>query len=329
MIDRVVRRRQRAMTTGIQRLELKIRVNLLAGLNRGENPLISISLELSAIEIDAVLRVDPLAMIFHQPVDAVKIAAFLIGGQRQNQIAIGLVILFLHANEVGDEDRVSLLHIVGAAPVEVAILLNKFKGIGRPVLTPCFDDVKMANEQDRLVLPSPVNARDEVLLPIIRSIDDDVVAGKSRIAKPSSRRLGRSRNVADGIGRINLNELLKNLPRQWIRRFALRMNVAAGEQSRNSCNTNVKDGFHLGSNDVSRQPIANETTPTHRYSRSAARAEQTSARPERDACIPRRTTAEKTITAGRTPDRKTAIATHRETRAQPASASSYSSATEN
>src|SRR5580704_901273 len=317
------------MTAGIQRFDLKIRVNLLAGLNRGENPLSAISLELSAIEIDAVLRVDPLAMIFHQPVDAVKIAAFFIGRQRQNQIAIGLVILSLHANEVGDQDRVAFLHIVGAAPEEVAILLDKFKRIGGPVLTPRLDDVEMPNKENRLALPCAVNARDEVLLPIIRSIDDDVVAGKSRIAKPSSHLLGRSRNVAGGICRINLNELLKNLPRQRIRRFALRMNVAAGEQSRSSCNTNVEDGFHLGSNEVSRQPTANETTPTHRYSQSAARAEQTSARPERDACIPRRTTAEKTVTAGRTPDRKIAISAHRETRAQPASPSSYSFATEN
>src|SRR5579872_5570701 len=168
------------MTAGIQRLELKIRVNLLTGLNRGKNPLIAISLELSTIEIDAVLRVDPLAMIFHQPIDAVKVSAFFIGRQRQNQIAIGLVILFLHANEVGDEDRVSLLHIVGAAPVEVAILLNKFKGIGRPVLAPRFDDVKMANEQDRLVLPSPMNARDKILFSIVWPINDDVVGGKSR-----------------------------------------------------------------------------------------------------------------------------------------------------
>ena len=140
-----------------------------------QHALVAVSFEFAAVEIDAVFGVDPIAMIFHEPIDAVEIAAFFIGGEREDQIAVGLVVLFLHANEVGDEDGVAFLHVVGAAPVEVAVFFDELKGIGGPVFAARLDDVEMADEEDWFALAGAVDARDEIFLAVVGAGDDDVI----------------------------------------------------------------------------------------------------------------------------------------------------------
>ncbi len=173
-------------------------------------------LEFAAVEIDAVFGVDPIAVIFHKPIDAVEIAAFFVGGQREDQVAIGLVVFFLHANEVGDEDRVAFLHVVGAAPVEVAVFLNELERIGGPVFAARFDDVEMADEEDRFALTGAVDARDEIFLAVVGAGDDDVIASEAGIAQARGHRFGGGGYVADGVGRVDFDELLKDFARQRI-----------------------------------------------------------------------------------------------------------------
>ena len=43
----------------------------------------------AAIVVEHVLRVDQVAMVLQQPIHAVRIAAFLVGGQRHDEVAIG------------------------------------------------------------------------------------------------------------------------------------------------------------------------------------------------------------------------------------------------
>jgi len=59
------------MPAGIERFELKIDVNFFAGLNSREQPLVLVLFEFAGVEIDAVLRIDPVAMSPEQPVHAV------------------------------------------------------------------------------------------------------------------------------------------------------------------------------------------------------------------------------------------------------------------
>ena len=221
------------MAAGIERFELKVGVDLFAGLNRGQHALVAVSLEFAAVEIDAVFGVDPVAMIFHQPIDAVEIAAFFVGGEREDQVAIGLVVLFLHANEVGDEDGVAFLHVVGAAAVEVAVFFNELKRIGGPVFAARFDDVEMADEEDRLALTGAVDAGDEIFLAVVGAGDDDVVAGEAGVAQASGHGFGGGGDVADGVGRVDFDELLKDFARERIRRGGLGTDASACNQHEN------------------------------------------------------------------------------------------------
>ena len=89
----------------------------------------------AAAFVQAELGVDELAVILDQPLDAVVVAALLIGGQRENDVALGHEVLLLHAQQVGDEDRGHRLVVGGAAAVEVAVLFDELERIeiGRPV----------------------------------------------------------------------------------------------------------------------------------------------------------------------------------------------------
>src|ERR1700732_5289788 len=106
MIDRMASRGHRAVPAGVPRLELKVGINFFAGLNRREQALVLLLLALAAIEVDAVFGVDPIAMLLQQPVDAVIIPPFLVGSQREDQIAIGSETFLFQPDEVRNQDGV-------------------------------------------------------------------------------------------------------------------------------------------------------------------------------------------------------------------------------
>src|SRR5580693_1259883 len=99
-------------------------------------------------------------MVLDQPGDAVECAALFIGGERQDQVAIGLVMLLLQAKKGRDQKRVAILDVSCAAAVKVAVLLDELERVDRPVLAARFDDVQMAYEQQRFLRARAVNARD-------------------------------------------------------------------------------------------------------------------------------------------------------------------------
>src|ERR1035437_6622395 len=71
--------------------------------------------------VDAELRVDEVAVLFDEPIGAVGGAAFLIGGEGEDEIARGLEVFALHTQEGGDEGGVVALHVGSSASVEVAV----------------------------------------------------------------------------------------------------------------------------------------------------------------------------------------------------------------
>ena len=78
MINGVVRRGDGAVAAGIQRFELKVDVNFFAGLNRRKNRPSVFLFKFAAVKVDAILRVDPVAMLLQQPIHAIRRAALLV-----------------------------------------------------------------------------------------------------------------------------------------------------------------------------------------------------------------------------------------------------------
>src|SRR5207247_6714262 len=154
--------------------------------------------------------------LVQQPVNAVERATFLIGGQRKNQVAVGQIAFFFQADEIGNENGVAVLHVLGSAAVKVAVFLDEFEGIGGPVLAVRFDDVQVPDEQDGLAISSSAQTDNEILLPLVGSRDMDVLLSETRFEQTASQRFGSGRPIADGARRIDLNELLENIARQLL-----------------------------------------------------------------------------------------------------------------
>src|SRR5713226_8996575 len=216
MIDGVVRAGDRTVATSVQRFKLKIHIDLFAGLNSGEQTLVFILLKFAAVQVDAVFRVYPVAMFPEQPVHAVEGAALLVGGQRENEVAIRQISFFFQADEIGDQDGVAFLHIFRAAAVEVAVFLDEFEGIGGPVRPERFDDVQVPDKQDGLAFSGSAKTRDEILLAPIGPGYMNVVFGKASVEQTPGHRFGSSGDVANGVGGVDLNELLENFARELL-----------------------------------------------------------------------------------------------------------------
>ena len=80
LVDGVFRSGQRAVATRIGNFQIEILVELFAGLNAEQQALALVEFEIAGVGIDDVFGVDEIAVIFDQPVDAVRFPAFFIGG---------------------------------------------------------------------------------------------------------------------------------------------------------------------------------------------------------------------------------------------------------
>ena len=150
------------MSAGIGRRQHEIAIKLFGGVHFHHQRLAMIRQHAAAIVVEHELGVDQFAMILDQPVHAIRCAAFLVRRQRENNVAAGHVSFFLHADQRGRHDRVAILHVAGAPPVVISVLLDELKGIGRPVLAARFHHVEMADQQHRLVLARPMQAHHHV-----------------------------------------------------------------------------------------------------------------------------------------------------------------------
>src|SRR5208282_5000951 len=108
---------------------------------------------------------------------------------------------------------VALFHVLRAAAVEVTVLLDELKWIGRPVFAPRLDDIQVANEENRLLLPTAMEALLKVFLALVGTGDAHVLLGKARGKESLCHGFGGFCDVADGIRCIDLNELLENRAR--------------------------------------------------------------------------------------------------------------------
>ena len=155
-------------------LQVEAEVGLLGDLHGLEQMAAVLDFAAAGVAIDGVRGVDEVAPVLHQPLDAVIVAALFVGGERQDEVAIGPVILLLEADEIGEQEGDVGLHIGSAAAVEPAVGFAKLKGIEGPVLAPGVDHVEMADEEHGLPRAGSVNARDDVLLARIAAGDLDI-----------------------------------------------------------------------------------------------------------------------------------------------------------
>src|ERR1700689_361521 len=98
-------------------------------------------------------------MIFDEPVDAaVGAAAFFVGGEGDDDVAVGLEAFLLVLDQVGDPDGGLRFVVTGAAAVEVAVFFGEDEGIERPVFAFGFNNVGVSEEQERFFLAPAVGA---------------------------------------------------------------------------------------------------------------------------------------------------------------------------
>jgi hypothetical protein len=206
------------VAAGIGHLEAEVLKDLFARLHF-VGQVLPLAHVAAAAFVDRVLGVDQIAMVLDQPVDAVEVAAFLVGGERENQIAIGRVAFLPEPNQVGDELRRHRLVVAGAAAVEEAVPLQEDERIERPVLALRFDDVEVGEQEQRLARPctwspgSRTPAQDEIALPRIRSEHLHVGGWEAGGLEPRRHRLGGLRVVADRIGGVDLDQLFEKVAR--------------------------------------------------------------------------------------------------------------------
>src|ERR1017187_10316465 len=185
--------------------------DLFGGLHGHEDGLAVLDVAAAGIGVDAELGVDEVAMLSDEPIGAVRAAAFLIGGEGEDEIARGLEVFALHAREGGNEVGVVALHVGGAAAVEIAILLEEDEGVEGPVGAAGFDDIEVSEERDGARGARAVQADHEVALTGDGGEDLDVALRESGGAEAGGHGFRGTGIIAGGIGRIDLDELLEDV----------------------------------------------------------------------------------------------------------------------
>jgi hypothetical protein len=192
---------------------VKFVVSLLGRLHAVEEWL-PVAVNAAASLVDHQRRVHLVAVILEQPVDAVRGAALLVRGQRDDDVTVGDVALLLRPEDVRDEDRRHRLVVGRAAPVVVAVPLREDERveIGRPVGLERLDDVEMREEQQRPARArAAADPRNDVVLLGARTADEDVGLGNAGIAEALRHRDRRRRHVARRHPRVDLDQLLVDL----------------------------------------------------------------------------------------------------------------------
>ena len=201
----------RAVSAVVGDFQLETEVDLFGGLHGHVDGLAVLDVAAAGIGIDAELGVDEVAMLFDEPIDAVGRAAFLVGGEGEDEIAGGLEVFALHAQEGSDEGGVVALHVGGAAAVEVAALLAEDEGVEGPIGAAGFDDVEVSEEEDGTRGAGAAEADHEVAFAGDGGEYVDSACGESGGAEAGGHGFGGASVVAGGIGGIDLDELLEDL----------------------------------------------------------------------------------------------------------------------
>ena len=120
----------------------------------------------------------------------------------------------MKAQERPYQRGVGLLHVLRAAAVIVAVLLNKLEGIGVPVGGQGLDNIDVAEKQHRLFRRGRggADADHEVLFLRVRAEQVNVIRREACIEKTLLHGFGRGGHTAFGcVGGVDFDELFENV----------------------------------------------------------------------------------------------------------------------
>ena len=171
-------------------------------------------------------------MVLQQPAGAVMggVREFFVGGQRQDDVALGRRALCAQANEGGDEDRGHGLVVDGAARAEKAIGLLQGEGVEGPVLAPGLHHIHMGEKQHGLLGARPAQSRHHVAFARGRGKHLNIGCRKARIKKPLAHGLGRDNRIAGGLGGVDLDQFLVDGAKQRLVRMGWRLRAGGQGQ---------------------------------------------------------------------------------------------------
>src|SRR5207253_4239962 len=128
LVDRVVGSRLRAVAAPVGDGQLVVAVHLLGGAQLEYLGHAVLGSDRVSVVVQHELGIDELPVIPDEPVDAVAAAALLVRRERKNDVATRAKTLVLHPQQRRRHDGIAILHILRAAAVEVAVLLDELEG---------------------------------------------------------------------------------------------------------------------------------------------------------------------------------------------------------
>src|ERR1700721_2862087 len=193
------------MAAGIGRGKLKIGIQLFRRIHGHHYRLAAITEDSATVMIENDFSIDEITMVFHQPIDAIRLATLFVSRERKNDVTIGLESFFLEADQRRRHDGIATLHILRAAAVVKAVFLKENEGIDRPVLAVRFDYIEMSDQQKRLMFSCSAQTNDKIFLAIVRAKNLHVRFRKAGIAKALRHGFGCSSNISHRIRSIDFD----------------------------------------------------------------------------------------------------------------------------
>jgi hypothetical protein len=190
-------------------VHLVFEVGLLADLHHMHEGFAVLQLAAAAL-VDAELGINHVAVFLQQPIGAVRrhVAALLVGGQREHDVAVRHEALALELRQHRDVAGRHRLVVDRPSRSEDAVALFQLERIGFPVVALRLDDVDMRQQQHRPLVPVALEARQQVALAREGLHQRDLVgpeAGSQQAITHQRRDLG---GATAGMGRIDLDDLL-------------------------------------------------------------------------------------------------------------------------
>ena len=239
-IDRVVFRRERAVSARVLHRQRERRVDFFGGLHIERGHLSASQFASAGVDVDGVVGIDEVAAVRQQPRDAVVGSAFFVGRQREDQIAVGHPLFLSQSNERRDERRRPAFQVERPAAVEVAVLFGQDERVHGPVFAPCLDDVEVGDEERRAsACPCRGSGpRGCPWLPLRRALnDDDIGLGEAGREEPRRHPLGRDRRAAGRMRRVGFDQLFQDRAAHLlVVAGRLRAQGNDGHEVRNECN---------------------------------------------------------------------------------------------
>ena len=152
-------------------------------------------------------------MLSHQPVSTVEFAPLFVRGQRQDQVALGLISFTMQTQKRRHQRGVGVLHVLRATAVKITVLLNELKRIGGPIGAQSLHHVHVAEEKNGLFGRRSGSAEtdNEILFALVGPQQVNILRRESRVKEEALHRGCRSGDIAlRRVRSVDFDELLED-----------------------------------------------------------------------------------------------------------------------